>query len=155
MIYNALLFLHLIICAVLILVVLLQSGKGGGLAGAFGASQGGAGQNIFGGRGAATFLSKATTMLGIAFMVSSLVLAILSSGRSDTRSVIRDANFSPGVAPPPAATQPLALPDGGVLPTGGASPDGTLPVGDPGTADPGTSNPGSTDPDPDGDSGDN
>ena len=70
------LIIHLLVCFSLILVVLLQSGKGGGLAGAFGG--GGGSQALFGGRGAATFLSKATTFLGAGFMLTSLGLALLS-----------------------------------------------------------------------------
>ena len=82
--------IHILICAGLVISVLLQSGKGGGLAGTFG---GGAGSDtIFGGRGAATFLSKATTVLGTAFMVTSLVLALLSAkSHSRQRSLLREA----------------------------------------------------------------
>ena len=69
--------IHVIVCISLILVVLLQSGRGGGLAGAFGG--GGGSQAFFGTRGAATFLSKATAWLAIAFMVMSILLAVLSS----------------------------------------------------------------------------
>ena len=69
--------IHVIVCISLILVVLLQSGRGGGLAGAFGG--GGGSQTFFGGRGAATFLSKATAWLAIGFMVMSILLAVLSS----------------------------------------------------------------------------
>ncbi|MFQ5600233.1 MAG: preprotein translocase subunit SecG [Candidatus Krumholzibacteriia bacterium] len=68
---------HSIISATLILVVLLQSGRGGGLAGAFGG--GGAAQTFFGGRGAATFLSKLTSWLAVGFMIMSILLAVLSS----------------------------------------------------------------------------
>jgi preprotein translocase subunit SecG len=67
---------HVLICLALVLVVLLQSGRGGGLAGAFG---GGAAQTFFGGRGAATFLSKATAWLAVGFMAMSVLLAVLSS----------------------------------------------------------------------------
>jgi preprotein translocase subunit SecG len=67
---------HILICVALILVVLLQAGKGGGLAGAFGGS---AATTLFGGRGAATFLAKTTSGLAIAFMAMSILLAILSS----------------------------------------------------------------------------
>jgi preprotein translocase subunit SecG len=70
--------LHVIICIALIMVVLMQSAKGEGLAGAFGGS--GITGAVFGGRGAATFLSKATTVLAIAFFVSCLVLSFLSPG---------------------------------------------------------------------------
>jgi len=68
--------IHIVICVALILVVLLQAGKGGGLAGAFGA---GAAQTLFGGRGAATFLAKTTSWLAVAFMAMSILLAVLSS----------------------------------------------------------------------------
>ncbi len=108
MFYGILLGLHIVICVGLILVVLLQSGKGGGLAGAFGGMSG-AGQTLFGGRGAATFLSKATTVLGIAFMASSLILALLSGNQSGPRSVIREGTISEG-APPPVSTEPLNIP---------------------------------------------
>ena len=73
--FVVLLAIHVLICLVLIVAILIQSGKGGGLVSAFGTSGGHA---IFGGRGAATFLSKATTILGAGFMVTSLLLALLS-----------------------------------------------------------------------------
>jgi preprotein translocase subunit SecG len=72
--FAVILGIHILICASLIVVVLLQSGKGGGLAGAFGGA-GGVGA-VFGGQTAATFLTKATRYLAIAFMVTSLVLAL-------------------------------------------------------------------------------
>jgi preprotein translocase subunit SecG len=82
--------LHLLISAALVIVILLQSGRGGGLAGAFGG--GGGSQTIFGGRGAATFLSKSTAILGAAFMLSSLTLAMVSTRTpaKTQRSVIED-----------------------------------------------------------------
>lgn len=75
MIFGLLIFFHLLICIALMLVVLLQSSKGGGLAGAFGGSAMGA---MFGSRGAATFLSKVTTGLAVAFMLSCLAQSVLS-----------------------------------------------------------------------------
>jgi preprotein translocase subunit SecG len=75
---GVLLGIHILICASLMVVVLLQSGKGGGLAGAFGGS-GGVGA-VFGGQSAATFFTKATRYLAIAFMLSSLSLALLARG---------------------------------------------------------------------------
>ncbi len=69
---------HVLISLALILVVLMQSSKGEGLAGsAFGGGLSGA---VFGGRGAASFLSKATTVLAILFMLNSGALALMSSG---------------------------------------------------------------------------
>src|SRR6202050_551497 len=65
--------LHIIVCFVLILVIMLQSGNAADLAGAFG---GAGSQTAFGPRGAATFLSKATTWCAIVFMVTSLTLSV-------------------------------------------------------------------------------
>ena len=78
MLFDVLVIAHVIICVLLIIVVLMQSSKGGGLSASFG---GGGGQTLFGGREAATFLSKATTYLAVIFMISSLSLALLSAGR--------------------------------------------------------------------------
>ena len=79
--FIAWLVFHVIVCIGLIMVVLLQSAKGEGLAGsAFGGGGGGLGGAVFGGRGAGSFLSKATTILAILFMVNCLSLAFMSSG---------------------------------------------------------------------------
>lgn len=84
--YGLLLVLFVIVCVFLILVVLMQSGRGGGLSGAFG---GGGNQTVFGGRGAVDFLGKATWILGGAFMALALVLAVLSAtGEGGTKSLI-------------------------------------------------------------------
>ena len=69
--------LHVLTCGILILVVLLQSGRAADLAGAFG---GAGSQTAFGPRGAATFLSNATTFLAVVFMLTSMTLAIFASG---------------------------------------------------------------------------
>lgn len=80
--------LHVIICFFLIIVVLLQSGKAADLAGAFG---GMGSQTVFGPRGTATVLSKATAIAAILFMVTSLALAIMSSmGGSGIGSVLQN-----------------------------------------------------------------
>jgi preprotein translocase subunit SecG len=65
--------LHVIVCGLLIIVVLLQSGEAADLAGAFG---GAGSQTAFGPRGAATFLSKATTWCAIMFMLTSMALSM-------------------------------------------------------------------------------
>ncbi len=67
---------HLLVCAMLILVVLLQQGKGGGMGAAFG---GGAGGQVFGGRGAGNLLTRATSVCAAVFMITSVSLAYLSS----------------------------------------------------------------------------
>lgn len=73
---------HVLVSVLLVLVVLLQSGRAADLAGAFG---GAGSQTAFGPRGAATFLSKATTFLAVVFMATSLALAMVSgSARSQS-----------------------------------------------------------------------
>jgi len=74
---------HVIVCIALIIVVLMQSAKGEGLAG--GTAFGGAVSTaVFGGRGAASFLSRATTVLAIVFFVNCGALALMSSSNRIT-----------------------------------------------------------------------
>src|SRR3984957_18459818 len=68
--------IHVIVCLFLVVVVLLQSGKAADLAGAFG---GMGSQTVFGPRGSATVLSKATTIAAALFMVTSLSLSIMAT----------------------------------------------------------------------------
>lgn len=75
MFHVVLTIVHVLICFFLIVVVLLQSGKAADLAGAFG---GMGSQTVFGPRGTATVLSKATTVAASLFMITSLALAISS-----------------------------------------------------------------------------
>src|SRR5689334_25156961 len=73
--------LHVIVCLFLMLTVLLQSGKGGGMGAAFG---GGNAATVFGGSGASGFLKRMTAIAGTVFMITSMVLAFISSrGGSD------------------------------------------------------------------------
>lgn len=75
--FAAWVIFHVLVSISLILVVLMQSSKGEGLAGtAFGGSISGA---VFGGRGAASFLSKSTTVLAVLFMLNCAALAYMSS----------------------------------------------------------------------------
>jgi preprotein translocase subunit SecG len=66
---------HVFVCLVLILVVLLQQGKGGGMGAAFGGST----AQVFGGRGAGNILTRATAICATIFMLTSVSLAYLSS----------------------------------------------------------------------------
>jgi preprotein translocase subunit SecG len=68
--------IHVILCLFLVLVVLLQQGKGGGVGSAFG---GGAATQVFGGGGAGNLLTRATAICAMLFMVTSIVLARKSS----------------------------------------------------------------------------
>src|SRR6266852_8636002 len=65
--------LHVLVCFVLIIVIMLQSGSAADLAGAFG---GAGSQTAFGPRGAASFLSRATTWCAIMFMLSSMAMTM-------------------------------------------------------------------------------
>jgi preprotein translocase subunit SecG len=85
MLYFAIVTLHVIVCVILVLVVLLQSGKGADLAGAFG---GGATQTAFGSRGPASFLSRMTTVAAIIFMITSVSLSMISGTRSESKSIL-------------------------------------------------------------------
>src|ERR1700757_1154047 len=96
---------HVIVCIFLILVVLLQQGKGADWAGAFG---GGGTQTAFGSRGAGTILSKATTAAAIIFMITLLTLTILISqpgGSSVVREGAKPQNLPPQQQQTPAQRQ--------------------------------------------------
>jgi preprotein translocase subunit SecG len=100
-------------CLVLIIVVLLQSGKAADLAGAFG---GAGSQTAFGPRGAANVLSRATTWCAVMFMVCALALVLQKEKVGSTGSSVLEkvAQPAPKSAPP---AQPQSQP---VAPSGGA-----------------------------------
>jgi preprotein translocase subunit SecG len=91
---------HLLVCFFLILVVLLQTGKGADVAAAFG----GTSQTAFGARGAATLLSKLTTGSAIIFMITSFALAMLANRSSG--SVVTDEPAQQQSAPAPSTPPP-------------------------------------------------
>ncbi len=78
--------LHLIVCFALIMIVLLQTGKGADMGAAFG---GGSSQTLLGSSGASTLLSKATTIVAIVFMLTSLALAYTSGRRNAKPSIMK------------------------------------------------------------------
>src|SRR5262245_1964166 len=118
---------HVIVCVVLIGVVLLQSGKAADLAGAFG---GGGSQTALGSRGAATVLSKATTVCAVIFMLTSLGLALLGSrhGVSVLENVKLPSQSAPAPAPEGAPSAPAAPAPAGGAPEGTAAPAGGAPA---------------------------
>ena len=75
---------YVLVCIVLLLVILLQQGKGGDMASAFG---GGGSQTAFGARAGATVLTRATSVLGVLFMLGAIVLGIY--GRQGPGSIMR------------------------------------------------------------------
>jgi preprotein translocase subunit SecG len=109
---SILVTLHILVCFVLVIVIMLQSGSAADLAGAFG---GAGSQTAFGPRGAATFLSRATTWCAIVFMMTSLALSVkrdLSAGVS-TGSILEQTQPStpapakPSQAPPAKPAAPV------------------------------------------------
>lgn len=102
--------IHVLICLVLVLVVLLQAGKGAEVGAVFGGSN----QTIFGSRGAATFLSKVTAVCAIGFMITSLTLVIMNS-RQSSKSIM-DQNASEATTAP-SATAPAATGNNTPTPT--------------------------------------
>ncbi len=109
---SFLMIIHVIICVFLIMSILLQSSKGGGLAGTLGGTQMG---SVFGGKGAATFLSKVTMWLGVAFALTSLTIGLISvRSSSRPRSLIEQAAEQEGSTP---ATMLPSVPGEGVQET--------------------------------------
>src|SRR6202046_1997367 len=102
--------LHVMVCFVLVIVIMLQSGNAADLAGAFG---GAGSQTAFGPRGAASFLSRATTWCAIVFMLTSLTLSIkrtptdVSTGSS---SILEQTTKTAPAAPAKPATPPASVP---------------------------------------------
>ncbi len=102
-----LVIVHVLVSIALILIVLLQTGKGADMGAAFGM---GASQTLFGSSGAGGFLSKATTVAAIVFMLTSLTLAYMSGARTGD-SVMTDqpavTESAPAQNPPaPGASEP-------------------------------------------------
>ena len=104
-VYFLLVTLHVVICGLLIVVIMLQSGEAADLAGAFG---GAGSQTAFGPRGAATFLSKATTWCAIMFMLTSMALTMhqnssVGVGGSSVLQQFSKTSKSAPVTPAPSA----------------------------------------------------
>ena len=83
MVYYLFGTLYVLACLLLLLVVLLQQGKGGDISSAFG---GGGSQTAFGARAGATVLTRATTVLGVLFMLGAIIFGIM--GRGTDRSLM-------------------------------------------------------------------
>jgi preprotein translocase subunit SecG len=104
-VYFILVTLHVIICGLLIIVIMLQSGEAADLAGAFG---GAGSQTAFGPRGAATFLSKATTWCAIMFMLTSMALTMHQNSTAAPLGSSVLQQFSKTSKPAPAVPAPAA-----------------------------------------------
>ncbi len=98
--FTLLMIIHIVACIILIAVILLQAGRGGGLSEAFGSE----GAESLLGTQAPVILKKATTISAILFIVTSLVLGMVTARRG--RSLFDNMNLPAG-ATLPTATQPL------------------------------------------------
>ena len=85
MISNLLLVVHLVLAVSIIILVLLQQGKGSEMGAAFG---GGSSQSLFGARGSANFLSRLTSIIVTSFFITSLVLAFLYTRQGEDTSIL-------------------------------------------------------------------
>jgi preprotein translocase subunit SecG len=116
--YAIITIIHVLACIFLVLVVLLQTGKGADMGAVFGGSS----STVFGSTGAGNFLTRLTTASAIIFMVTSLSLTYLSS-RQTTATVFDSAPVTESAAPPPAAVpeepKPEAQPEAQNEPAGG------------------------------------
>jgi len=95
--------IHVAVCIALILIVLLQKGKGASMGAAFGGSS----QAVFGSTGAMPFLNKVTTIIAIVFMLTSLGLTIMS-GRARTHSIMEGVNKTQAPAAQTSQKAPAA-----------------------------------------------
>lgn len=98
--------LHVFVAVVLILIILIQPGKSGGLTAALGGS---GSQQVFGGRGAGNFLTRGTWILATTFFLTSIVLAYISSSTDDSIQD-KDAKKSQTTEEPPSAQKPSEPP---------------------------------------------
>ena len=86
---TTILTIHIILAVILIVLVLVQQGKGADAGAAFGS---GASSTVFGARGSATFMNKLTTVIALSFFINSLSLAYISSNKSSgSKSLINDS----------------------------------------------------------------
>lgn len=103
--------IHVIVCLVLTVIVLLQSGNAADLAGAFG---GMGSQTVFGPRGSTTVLSKVTAWAAVTFMVTSLALTIVGNQTgAATPSSVLDNRLKAAPTAPAKKSPPPAIPQSG------------------------------------------
>ncbi|MBN2356129.1 preprotein translocase subunit SecG [candidate division KSB1 bacterium] len=112
--YSFLIVLFMLVCFALTFVILIQSSKGGGLAGTFGGMD--TMGSLFGGRGSAPFLQKVTAVLAIAFLLISLLMGMMTRGSVSQESLVQQerermesspARTLPQVPQQPVPTQPV------------------------------------------------
>jgi preprotein translocase subunit SecG len=107
--FGVLLVFHIFLSLILVVAILLQAGRGGGLAAAFGG--GGPTETVFGGRGAATFITKLTQVVGILFFLTSFTLAYLSRSTEGPSTLI-EREMQTTTEPTPYVPGELPLEEG-------------------------------------------
>lgn len=113
MLYGLLLALFILVAILMVFVILIQSGKGGGLAGIAGGNLG----TVFGGRGSAPFLTKATAVLAAVFMILALALGMMTKGVADQSTLMQRERERRAASP--ARTLPqVEIPSQSSTPTG-------------------------------------
>jgi preprotein translocase subunit SecG len=114
--YGFLIFLHVVVSILLVIVILLQSGRGGGLAGTLG---GGISTAMFGGQGADKLMTRLTTGFAAAFMLLAILISLVGRpSRSQNESIVRQRAVQQETMPLqpvtdmelPEASTPAALP---------------------------------------------
>ena len=118
---TIILAVHIVIAVSLVILILLQTGKGAEMGAAFGS---GASGTVFGSRGSASFLTRTTAILAAAFFVTSLTLAYLS-GQTVVRKSVTES-FSPS----PVEQSTPSSPDVPVIPSAPANDSSVTPAED-------------------------
>ncbi len=121
--YTLVIVIHVIVSIALILIILLQTGKGTDIGAVFG---GGSSNTLFGSSGPTSFLGKLTAGAAVVFMITSLFLAYFAGGRSSP-TIMKDG--APASMPAPAAPQGMPPGPGGGMPAPGGAPAPPLPPG--------------------------
>jgi preprotein translocase subunit SecG len=109
--------LHIAVAVFLILVVLLQTGKGAEMGAAFGGSS----QTLFGGAGPAGFMAKLTTTAAVCFMLTSLGLAYVSAHSAGTVQLPTSQQIPAQIPAETAPASPEASPETSQIPDSGTS----------------------------------
>ena len=110
---SILLIVQVILSICLIVLVLIQHGKGADAGAAFGGGGGGASSTVFGSRGSGSFLTRMTTLFALAFFGTSILLFYLASQRNTTIGSVVDGVDIPAVEAPaaPESDAPALQPD--------------------------------------------
>ena len=108
--YGFLVFIHVVVSVLLIVVILMQASRGGGLSGTFGSATSSA---MFGGRGAGTFLSKITVGLAIAFMALAVLISLVNVPSESAESIIKRRAEQELPSPGAELPVPLSFPEEG------------------------------------------